>query len=299
VRSFFVHTRLNLLLKTFVKHINNICLIDLEQTMHKQFCEYYSKNAGKDASKNASKNAGKILLRAGFGAMMVIVLAVVGVHVYMHSNWSAKERMTVGISAWNENIETSLEHVNTRQAILMSAAHTCGIDARALGASIMARRLLEVQPVRQKWNEIFGTAVNIGVAHISVQSTEAAFRVVFAPTQEDSLLYYPSPTHSVNDGVYQDVYANIRLTLAPYRMLTSEQMQEALQHNEYFNIHAAGLIMKQAIVRSVKEREYAERQGQILIQTPQTQPQLAFLTQEREDVAQIAALLYQRGDMLP
>jgi hypothetical protein len=203
--------------------------------------------------------------------------------------------MDTHLGVWNENIETALAHVNTRQALLMSAAYTCGIDARALGASIMARRLVNVQPMRQEWNEMLGSAVNIGVAQVSVQSTEAALRVMFAPTVEDSILYYPRS----ESGVYADMYTQARTVLAAYRMASSEELRQLLHNNEWFNIHVAGLATKQAMVRSQKEQEYAERKGEIPLQTPQALPHLAFLTQEREDIAQIAALLYQRGDMLP
>jgi hypothetical protein len=251
----------------------------------------------KQSGVNDGKNASKILLLGGLlGVLVCIILAVViGVRVYSHSNWSAKERMNTQLEVWNENIETALAHVNTRQVLLMSAAYTCGVDARALGASIMARRLVGVQPVRQEWNEMLGNAVNLGVAHISVQSTEAALRVVFAPNMEDSLLYYPCS----EEGVYTDAYTQVRTVLSAYRTATSEQLQHLLKNNEWFNIHAAGLVTKQAMVRSVKEQEHSEHQGKILIQTPQTPPHLAFLTQEQEDVVQIALLLYQRGDMLP
>jgi hypothetical protein len=245
------------------------------------------------------KNTGNILLLGGLGAMICIVLAVVvGVRVYVHSNWSAEYRMNTQLDVWNENIETAMAHVNTRQALLMSAAYTCGIDARALGASIVARRLVDVQPVRQEWNEMLGTAVNLGVAQISVQSTEAALRVVFAPNMEDSLLYYPRS----EEGAYSDAYTQVRTALSAYRTATSEQIRHVLKNDEWFTIHAAGLIAKQAMVRCAKEQEFAEREGMLnhVAETaPLLAPQLAFLAQDREDVAHIATLLYKRGDMMP
>jgi hypothetical protein len=216
---------------------------------------------------------------------------VLGVRVYVQSNLSSKERMNTDVSLWNENIATALAEVNTRQSLLMGAGLVSGVDARALGASIMARRLVNIQPVQQEWREMLGKATHIGIAQISVQSTEAALRIVFAPTLEDSLLYYSR----TSGGGMQDTYQKVRTTLlSSYKNVCCqrENLHHILRTNEWMNIHIAALAMKQAQMRFLNE--------QALSSLPvSTMPHLAYFSAEDEQIRPLAALLYQRDDLMP
>lgn len=247
------------------------------------------------------------VVKTVLGVVVVIVFGcglVLGSVVYFRSNWSSEQRMATSLSVWNENIETALAAVNTRQATVMGAAYTVGIDARALGASIMARRLIGVRPLVQEWREITGLAAEIGFAQVSVQSTEAVLRVVFSPTMEDSLLYYPRvPTAPFSEHRFSDVYASSRKLLQPHYSASPEQIREALRRNEELNIHIAALALKQAQTRLAQEREY-EKTGLHTkyasdYSLQHAAPTTVFAALESDEVRRVAALLYRRDDVLP
>lgn len=247
-------------------------------------------------------------------ASICIVSTAILVYLYTHSNWSAKQRMSTEIGFWNENITTALSEVNTHQSLLMSAALHSGIDARALGTNVMARRLLGVVPLRQEIQEMLGTSVDIGLAQMSVQSTQAVLRIVFAPTTEDSLLYYPhlpivsaplerdieekSIEHQFNPPqryVLRDMYHEPRILLAAYRNTTPKELHTLLRQNTWFNVHIAALAMKQAQMRFLNEQNISESPTN----SSKSASYLAFLSSEPEEVRTLAALLYQRDDMMP
>ncbi len=253
--------------------------------------------------------------------LCVLVLMMCGTVVYVQSNWSAlpEERITTDLSVWNENISTALAHVNAHQSLIMNAALTCNVDARALGAGILARRLLNVQPLVQDYKEIAGTAHHIGFAQVSVQSTEAVLRVIFAPNADDKLTYYP---HSVEDFLRMNsastlalstqeppsnkqsrhFYAEAQRTLTPFRTATREQVRTALQHDDSFSILIAAVQMKQAQTRFINERNNAEadlRRNGVKTEPVAPSTPLAYFAEETEDVRYLAPFLYQRGDVLP
>jgi hypothetical protein len=233
-----------------------------------------------------------------FGLFGVVIVA--GLHLYLRSNLSASERISTDVGLLHENLETALTVVNTQQSIITEAASTLHLDPRALGAAIVARRALKTQPILTETRALAGLTENVGFAHICVSSTEAAFRVVFAPSAADSLLYYlPAKT----------LYDEARTALAPYRSLHGHDLRNALQQNPQLNILAAALVLKQALVRF--ERENA------LSITPLSATALAgalyhdaadypfpndtpiTTTQEADNFGQLVSLIYTRSDLMP
>jgi hypothetical protein len=242
-----------------------------------------------------SQNIRNLLGSALIGGIM-LALSIVGVRMYVQSNWSSEERMNTEVGRWNENIATALAEVNARQSLLMSAALVCGIDARALGAGIMARRLMNVQPVQQEVREILGSTTNIGFAQVSVQSTEAALRIVFTPSLEDSLLYY----QHTGESSTQDTYQTARTALAPLYQQTlqyRENLHHILRTNEWANAHIAALAMKQAQMRFLNEQAHSLEQTSFAM--PSSTPHYFYFSAEEDEVRQAALLLYLRDDVLP
>ena len=225
---------------------------------------------------------------------------VTGLHVYLRSNLSASERISTDAGLLHENLETALTVVNTQQSIITNAASTLHLDPRALGAAIVTRRTLTTQPILTETRALAGLTENIGFAHICVSSTEAAFRVVFAPSATDSLLYYPSS---------QSLYDEARTALTPYRYLHGHDLKNALQHNTQFNILAAALILKQALVRFEKENSLSSSPlstttlaGALyhdVADYPFPNDTPITTTQEADNFGRLVSLIYTRSDLMP
>ncbi|MBD1211105.1 MAG: hypothetical protein H9535_21945 [Ignavibacteria bacterium] len=227
------------------------------------------------------------------------LLAVAGLQLYLHSNLSAQEKISQEAGLFHENIETALTSVNAQQSALIEAAGVMRLDARALGAAIVARRTLTTQPVLTDLRTFAGLSESVGLAHICVSSTEAAFRVVFAPTMADSLLYYPHET---------SLYDEARAALAPYRALHGADLKTALRQNTRLNVLAAALIAKQALVRFERENmpldplRITASIGALyhdVADYPFPNDVPITTTQEAENFGRLVGLLYTRSDLMP
>jgi hypothetical protein len=239
------------------------------------------------------------ILAGGF----VCALAIAGLHLYLHSNLSAAQKITSDAGLLHENIETSLTLVNSHQSALIEAAALVRLDPRALGAAIVARRSLTAQPIVSDFREYAGLSESVGLARVCVSSTEAAFRVVFSPTASDSILYYPR-TISANYSLYDEA----RTALRPYRHLRGAELKNVLRQNTSLNLLAAALITKQALVRF--ERENTTLDAKLLpsfagalyhdaADYPFPSDTPITMTQEADNFGQLVGLLYTRADLMP
>jgi hypothetical protein len=236
--------------------------------------------------------------------LSVLAFVVVGAlmfRVALRSNFSAEYRMSTGISNFHENVETAITTVNQHQSSQMNAAVMLDLDARVLGAVIAARRVLYHRPLVDDAAEHVGMAKRIGIAQITVHSTEAALRILFAPSAEERLLY---AFHALADTVITN--SALQAYFTQYRSLDVSQFRSLLCRDAEFNIFAAALILKQAMTR------YENETG---VRVPHNASVAAQLFDEANTVlgggmfvenspataesGTIAALLYTRSDVLP
>jgi hypothetical protein len=240
------------------------------------------------------------MLAGGF----VCAFAIAGLHLYLHSNLSAAQKITSDAGLLHENIETSLTLVNSHQSALIEAAALVRLDPRALGAAIVARRSLTAQPIVSDFREYAGLSESVGLARVCVSSTEAAFRVIFSPTASDSILYYPHNTSFANYSLYDEA----RAVLRPYRHLRGTELKSALSQNTSLNLLAAALITKQALVRF--ERENTTLDAKLLpsfagalyhdaADYPFPSDTPITMTQDADNFGQLVGLLYTRADLMP
>lgn len=253
------------------------------------------------------------LLRKPFLWMLVgsfvCAVAIAGLHLYLHSNLSAAQKITSDAGLLHENIETSLTLVNAHQSALIEAATLVRLDPRALGAAIVARRSLTAQPIVSDFREYAGLSESVGLARVCVSSTEAAFRVVFSPTASDSILYY-SRHSSLTSRSFANysLYDEARVALRSYRHLRGAELKNVLRQNTSLNLLAAALITKQALVRF--ERENTTLDAKLLpsfagalyhdaADYPFPSDTPITMTQEADNFGQLVGLLYTRADLMP
>lgn len=231
--------------------------------------------------------------------VVVILGGLTGWHIYVHSNLSTVQKISPEIGIMNENLESVVTTINAHQSAITQAAAMLQLDPRTLGAAIVVRRVFKAQPIVTEAREIAGLTDNVGLSQICVSSTEAAFRVVFAPTKEDSLLYYEAT---------QRFYDEIRIALQSYKHLRGEALKTALRKNTHLNLMAAALITKQAMVRFERENSPLALTNQTAIagalyhdaaDYPFPNDTPITTTAEARNFGALVALLYSRSDLMP
>lgn len=225
--------------------------------------------------------------------------ALGGLHVYLHSNLSTPHKISPEVGIMNENLESVVTKINSQQSAITQAASMLQLDPRTLGAAIVARRALKAQPILTEAREMAGLTDNVGLSQICVSSTEAAFRVVFAPTKEDSLLYYAKT---------QRLYDEARTALQTYKHLHGEALKTALRENTHLNLMAAALLTKQALVRFERENSPAILTNKTALagalyhdaaDYPFPNDIPITTTTEASNFGALVALLYSRSDLMP
>ncbi|MCU0428003.1 MAG: hypothetical protein MUF71_20520 [Candidatus Kapabacteria bacterium] len=228
-----------------------------------------------------------------------LTVSLAGLHIYLHSNLSTSQKISLEAGAMNENLESVVTKINAQQSAITQAASMVQLDPRAFGAAIAARRVLHTQPVLTEVRELAGLTENVGLSQICVSSTEAAFRVVFTPSREDSILYYPHKT---------SCYDEARSALGSYKHLRGEALKTALRQNTHLNVLAAALLTKQALVRFEKENSPARMTNKAALTGALYHDAADFpfptdipitTTADASNFGALVALLYSRSDLLP
>lgn len=232
-------------------------------------------------------------------SVLFCIIALSCLHIYLHSNLSTTQKISPEIGIMNENLESVVTKINAQQSAITQAASMLQLDPRTLGAAIVARRVFKAQPIVTEAREIAGLTENVGLSQICVSSTEAAFRVVFAPTKEDSLLYYAR--------TYQ-LYDEARTALQSYKHLRGEALKTALRENTYLNLVAAALLTKQAMVRFERENSPSALTNKTALagtlyhdvaDYPFPNDAPITTTAEASNFGALVALLYSRSDLMP
>ena len=249
-----------------------------------------------------------------FALCATLVAAPAATHFYFHSNLSSSARLSAAAGAANENLESAVATVNERQSAFYEAARAARLDARALGAAVIAQRALQRKPLVSDFAEYVGSSPNVGLTQVCVGSTEAALRIAFTPDAADSALYYGA------EAERGEAYSALRSLLWEWRNERGEALRELLRVDARANALALALIVKQSLVRARKDAAFAASRGEsdaALGSLGDDAPRLiaalchetAFAPRSVEDpitpsaeslaFARIAALLYARADVLP